>query len=112
MEAHQAQEEHAERAIARVLEAERQAREAIARCAEERARLVSEAQAGALAIAARGERRIGALRARMAQATEQQIAALQRRPVDEESIGPAERVTERLQRAVAAVADELAGGAE
>jgi len=98
----------AEEAIAAVLRAERDAQEAVARCAAEAAALVAAARSRSEEIRARAERRIGSLRGKIAAGVERRIAAL---PAASASGSPGEDPAqdERLRRAAAALVEELTG---
>jgi len=103
----------ADGAIAQVLEAEREALEAIARCEAEAATLVATAREAARRIAARADRRLAAARARLGERAsarkgllDAEIARLRAEPGTQ----PAERP--RLEDAVRRLAAELVSGGE
>jgi hypothetical protein len=101
-----------EAAIARVLEAERAAREAVTAAEREAARLDEEARGRARAIGERCERRIRSVLAVHDAHVTERVAALEAagatlgRPHTPDAAEMA-----RVARAVAALADELIGGA-
>jgi hypothetical protein len=99
-----------EAAIARVLQAEREAEEAIACCEAECADELARARRMAEDIAARAERRIALLTRRIAAAIEQQIVELESAAIAEAHGGDNE--TAELARAADALARELTGAAE
>ena len=102
----------AESAIARVLQAERDAESAIARCKADCAADVAQAQKRAGEIAARAEHRIAALNRRIAAAIERRILELDAAaPVQTESGGERDESVV-LRRAADALARELTGAAE
>jgi hypothetical protein len=107
-----AQHAEAEAAIARVLQAEREAEGAIARCRADCAAEVAQARKRAGEIAARAERRIAALTRSIAAAIERRILDLDAAvPVQTES-GDERDESAALRRAAEALARELTGAAE
>lgn len=101
----------ADRAIARVLAAERDARLAVAECAQQAERESQLARDTARRIAARGAERV----TRVQEVAERQLAgALARVAVEREALAAHETdpaaIAERLQAAVARLANELSRG--
>lgn len=102
----------ADAAIARVLAAERDAREAVAECARQAEREVQAARERVRAISARGAERVG----RVQRSTERQLAAALSRIAAERAAlarpaGDRDLDAARLQFAVDTLADELTRGA-
>jgi hypothetical protein len=99
-----------ETAIARVLDAERAARAAVARAQGEAEVIRSDARAADKRVAERAAVRIAAIRAGMTQKRAARLAAL-----EAEAVGPDPQAAEdeaaraRLDQAVARLADELIG---
>ena len=100
-----------EAAIARVLAAERDAREAVARATRDADALNEKARADARALADRTERRIRSVRAAYERKVAAEIAAIdaQAASQDERQALSAEDL-QRLERALGALAAELTGG--
>ncbi|NIR32303.1 MAG: hypothetical protein GWN84_23985 [Gammaproteobacteria bacterium] len=97
-------------AMERVLRAERETEDAIARCREEAEGILEQARAQVRDIARRTDERIGAVQARCADATREHLASLARRAeVLEASPTWHEGDTERLQRAAERLAARLTG---
>lgn len=113
MRTSQVEEAEVEQAIARVLQAEREAQDAVTRCASECAELVAAAHRHAGEVGARTERRIARWRENMGRMVERRVgeldsaaeAALCAEASDDGASG-------RLERAAAAVARELIGAAK
>jgi vacuolar-type H+-ATPase subunit H len=100
-----------EAGIERVLEAERAAREAVARCEQDAAVLVERARARARHIAQRADTRISALRIQYRNEIAHHLSAL--RSAEERhagTLGPGPEQQARLERAVAVLAAQLTGG--
>lgn len=113
MRADQIEDAEVEQAIGRVLQAEREAQETVARCKDECAERVTVAHRRAVEIAVRAERRIARLREAMGAAVETQIAEIGRALEPEQAGKPmADAGRGHLERAAAAVARELTGAAE
>ena len=97
-----------EAAMAQVLAAEREARDALERSRREAARMLHEARASSKAIAANAARRIGAVRAAMERRLAESLASVesqQRAALAAGGLEAAER--ERLAQAVERLAAEL-----
>jgi hypothetical protein len=104
-----AQQAEAEAAIARVLQAERDAEAELARCKAECAAELARARQEAERIAARAERRIAVLNRRIAAAIEERIRELDAAlPPDTANAGGPEE-SAALERAADALARELTG---
>lgn len=100
-----------EQAIARVIEAERAARIAVADAQREAAARIEEARTTARAIGERAERRVIAIRTRFERRIAAEVAAFDepaRAPVSNDTLHADDRAS--LARAVAALAAELTGG--
>ena len=98
-------------AIARVLEAERSAREAVARSAEDAEAMRQAARARAHAIAERAAERAAAVHRWTDAAIRARIDELNRERASlQQPAGPAADEPQRLARALDRLADELAGG--
>jgi hypothetical protein len=100
-----------EAAIARVLDAEHEARDAVRDAGDAAAAQVEHARAVARAIAERAERRIGAVRARFERKTAAEVAALDAEAADAgtpHELGPDDHA--RLDAAIAELAARLTGG--
>jgi len=101
----------AEAAITRVLNAERDAREAIAQATREAVTMQENARAAARALSERTERRIREVRAALAARLAAEVEAIDAQAAAQDAgqaLGAAELA--RLERAVAALAAELTGG--
>jgi vacuolar-type H+-ATPase subunit H len=101
----------AEAAIARVLQAEQDARVAIEQCERDAASLVADARRRSREVAERAEARIARLQARMSAAAARRLEAIEREAAAlaaDRSPDPALR--SRIEGAVAALAAELAEG--
>jgi predicted component of type VI protein secretion system len=99
-------------AIARVLEAERSARSAVAQCAQEAEAMRQAARARAHAIAERAAERTAAVHRWTDVSICARIDALNReRALLQQPAGPAPDEPQRLTRALDRLADELVGGA-
>lgn len=94
--------------IARVVQAESDARAAVEQCKEQAAQIVAGAQAAASQVADRADRRIARLRDRMAAATQARVEAInaEQSALEAETAAGA-ALLGRLGAAVAAIADEL-----
>ncbi len=103
--------DEAEQAVARVLEAERGAREALAQCERHAERIVAEATARVAGLHERTGARIERLRERMALAAERRLSGLR---AEQEALAlesrPDAETLERLDAAIARLAAEIAGG--
>jgi hypothetical protein len=101
-----------ESALARVLEAEALARDAVAAAQAEAARIAEQSRADARALAERSRLRIERGRGRIARQVQRTLA--ETRAQSRDLAGPAQpdaTAQQRLQRAVTALAAELTGGA-
>lgn len=107
-----AQRAEAEAAIARVLQAERDAEAAIARCKADCAAELARARQQAGEIAARAERRIAALNRRIAAAIERRILDLDAAAPVQTGSGGERDESAVLRRAAEALVRELTGAAE
>ena len=113
MPAGQIEDAEVEQAIGRVLQAEREAQEAVARCKAECAQRVADAHRRAGETAVRAEQRIARLREAIGAAVERQIAEIGGAVEPEQAGKPvADAGRRHLERAAAAVARELTGMAE
>jgi len=102
----------AETAITRVLNTERAAADAIAQATREAATLNDNARAAARALVERTERRIRAVRAAFAARVAGELAAIDAQAAAQDAGQPlAAADMGRLERAAAALAAELTGGA-
>jgi len=100
-----------EGAIARVLAAERDAREALARARRDADALEERARADARALAERTERRIRATRAAYEARVSDEVAAIDAQAAAQDAIGPlSPDDLSGLERALEALAAELVGG--
>jgi len=113
MRADHAEQAEVEEAIARILQAERDAREAVGRCEAQAAARVAAAREQAAAIDARADRRIAALRARIDAAVDRRVAELD---ASDPKAGPATghdpAADELFSRAAAAALRELTGAGQ
>jgi len=98
--------------IARVVSAEREAREAVAQCEAQATQIAAAAQSAAEQLAQRADRRIVRLQQRMAAATQARLAAIaaQQSAVADDASADATLLA-RIDTAVATIADELVGPA-
>lgn len=101
----------ASHAIARVLQAEGEARDAVASCERDAQRLVQEARVRAQAISARADARIAAARAALAASVAAKIARLEAAGAALERNAGDGGDPDSLEAAVAALAADLTGGA-
>lgn len=102
-----------EAAMARVLAAERKAREALEQSRREAAHILHEARAASKAVSARAARRVGAVRAAMERRLAVRLAELdahEREALAAGGLDPQARA--RLARAIERLAAELTGGEE
>ncbi len=103
--------DEAEQAVARVLEAERSAREAVAECERRAERSVADAKARVAELHERTGARIERLRERMALGAERRLSALR---AEQEGLAlesrPDAKTLERLDAAIERLAAEIAGG--
>jgi vacuolar-type H+-ATPase subunit H len=110
MQADRAQQAEVEQAIARVLQAEREAEDAVARCKLECAERVAASRERARNIQARAERRIAALREKSDAPIVQQIRELEGAAAPSLREAAGDRASDELFiQAAVAVAHELAG---
>jgi transcription initiation factor TFIIIB Brf1 subunit/transcription initiation factor TFIIB len=101
----------ADAAIARVLGAEREARDAVERARLDVSRIAEEARADARAVAGRTERRIRTVAQAYGRELARRLAAIDAQGAALAAPDPlTERELETLRQAVAALARELAGG--
>lgn len=102
--------DEAEQAVARVLDAERGARDEVARCERQAARLVAEARQRVAGLHERTGARIERLRERMALTAERRLSGLR---AEQEELAleprPDAATLERLDAAIALLAAEIAG---
>jgi hypothetical protein len=97
-----------EAAIARVLNAERDAREAVAQATRDAAAMNENARGVARALAERTERRIRAVRAAFEATVAVEVAAIDAEATAQDASGPlSTNDLERLERTIAALAAEL-----
>lgn len=101
-----------EDAIARILGAEREARESVARCELECAQRLAAARDRAREIGARAERRSSALARRIDDNAERRVRELEQTPATSPGARDAASADETLDRAAAALVRELTGVGE